>query len=747
MIYRLASWIFFVSVQCVFPVYAQQAGTIRILDAETLEPIENVIVVMEPMQKSTGKKQLIAYSNQLGEVINMAPSVSICYFQILGYQNVADTIEPFADRTIFLQKSAINLGEVVVTGQYDINTSDKSVYSILVIDREAIQSMAAQDLGEVLAKQLNCRIEQDNILGSSVSINGLSGQHVKILVDGISLIGRENGNVDLNQINMSNVERIEVIEGPMSVSYGTDAIGGVVNVVTRKSSSYPFQADVNLYYESSGTYNGDGALMWRINNTSLLVSGGRYFFDGFHQSDTSRYMQWKPRQQYFAAINYNYTFKSFQLNVKSDFLDQTIQNKGNPVVTPYQAYAFDDYYLTRRWNSVLNAEWRFKNNAKFQISNGYSYYRHIRNTYRMDMVNLEEVLLTSAGSQDTAVFNNWSVRGTYSQSLPNRKLNYQAGYDVNLETGSGQKLAEGTQHINDYALFGSLEYQAMKQFFIRPGVRFSYNSRYGAPFTPSLNLKYDFNVNYSLRASYAHGFRAPSLKELDLYFVDVNHNVRGNPELEAESSDNFTLSLATSNTYVSLSIRTDVTVFYNHVNNIITLALVEPVTQLYTYINIDRYKTTGGSFSATFSTGRITYTTGFSLTGLYNSVSDSFDIDQFSMTPEFLNNFLLTFPKAGMEGAVFFKSTGSTPGYALDTDGTVYQTFIGPYSMIDLSLTKAAFKKHVSFSIGVKNLLNVVNIQSTSTGSSVHSSGNESMPYATGRFFFGTVRMKLYKDE
>lgn len=133
-------------------------------------------------------------------------------------------------------------------------------------------------------------------------------------------------------------------------------------------------------------------------------------------------------------------------------MDQEIQNKGNPVLTPYQAYAFDDYYLTRRWNNALSADLRFKNNGKLQITTGNSYYRHIRNTYRIDMVTLDQVLLAAEESQDTAVFTSWIVRGTYSQNLPNRKVNYQAGYDINLESGNSGKLADGLQHINDYAL-------------------------------------------------------------------------------------------------------------------------------------------------------------------------------------------------------------------------------------------------------------------------------------------------------
>lgn len=729
-----------------YPALAQEYGTIKVMNVETQQPVDDAIIILQSLSKKPDKKQQICFTNKNGEAINTYPEKAIVYIQLFGYQTVQDTVLPGISYSFYLQKLAVDLNEVVVTGQYDINTSDKSVYNVKVIDEAAIQSMAAQDLGDVLSNQLNCRLSQDNILGSSVSINGISGQNVKILIDGVNVIGRENGNIDLNQINMNNVERIEIIEGPMSVSYGTDAIGGLINIVTRKSSSYPLEADLNLYYESVGTYNGDVALLWRKNNNSISLSGGRDFFDGFSQADTSRFMEWKPKEQYFASFNYNYLGKSMKAGFKSDYLDQKIQNKGNPVLTPYQAYAFDDYYLTRRWNNALTNEWRLKNNGKLQLTNAYSYYRHIRNTYRMDLVTLEQSLLTGEETQDTAVFTSWSLRGTYSNSLPVRKLNYQAGYDINLEKGKGAKLLDGQQQINDYALFGSLEYQVFKDFYVRPGLRFSYNTRYGAPVTPSLNLKYDFRTNYSVRASYAHGFRAPTLKELDLYFVDVNHNVIGNNNLLAETSDNFAVSFTAGNQAGVFKLKTEISAFYNDIHNIITLALLEPATQLYTYVNIDRYRTTGGTFSASLKSTHFSFTTGFSLTGLFNSLSDSFDIDKFSMTPEFQNNFVVTFPKAGLEGAVYLKNTGTTPGFSVDADGAVYQTFIEPYTIIDLSLTKYVMKKHVAFSLGVKNLLNVVDIQSNALGGSIHSSGGESIPYSVGRFVFGSVRLKLYKE-
>ena len=730
----------------VAPAYGQQPGTITVLNNDTHEPVVEAIIILQPLSETSDKRPAFIFTDERGEANNSFPEKAAIYIQSAGFKTVQDTIAPYASYTFYLAKFSVSLSEVVVTGQYDINTTDKSIYNIKVIDKPAIESMAAKNLADVLSNQLNCRVSQDNILGSSVSIDGISGQHVKILVDGVNVIGREGGNIDLNQINMNNVDRIEIVEGPMSVSYGTDAVGGLINIVTRKTSSYPLEVDLNLYCETIGTYNGDAALLWRKRNNSFSLSGGRNFFDGFSSVDSSRSMEWKPREQYFASFNYDYLGKSLKLGFRTDFLDQQVQSKGNPVLTPYQAYAFDDYYLTARWNNALTAEYRLKNASKLQFINAYSFYRHIRNSYRKDLVTLEQDLLVAEASQDTSVFESYAFRGTYSNSLPVRKINFQAGYDVNLETGKGEKMKSGQQQINDYAMFGSMEYQTLENLYIRPGLRFSYNSRYGAPLTPSLNIRYGFLSRYTLRASYAHGFRAPTLKELDLYFVDVNHNIIGNSELMAESSDNYGLSFTANHEGGDLNLKADAALFYNNIRNIITLALVDPAKQLYSYINIDEYKTVGTTFSATLKSSHISFTTGFSLTGLFNSLSDSFDINKFSLTPEFQNNFLLTFPKAGFECAIFLKNTGETPSFNIDAAGKIFQSFTAAYTIADLSVTKYVMKRRMGFSAGVKNIFNVVNLQSNAMTDSVHSSGGDTIPYSTGRFVFGTIRLKFYKE-
>jgi outer membrane receptor for ferrienterochelin and colicins len=219
---------------------AQDASVIRVLN-ENDKPAIGASITLQSLDAKYSSKPATLKVDENGEAINYFTFPAVLRIELNGYQLLQDTIDPGSSYTYHLSRLSVDLNEVVVAGQYDINTSDKSVYRVKVIDEATIQSMAAQNLAELLSNQLDIRLSQDNILGSSASIDGISGQNVKILIDGVNVIGRENGNIDLAQINLNNVERVEIIDGPMSVSYGTDAIGGLINIVTKKSSSFPWK--------------------------------------------------------------------------------------------------------------------------------------------------------------------------------------------------------------------------------------------------------------------------------------------------------------------------------------------------------------------------------------------------------------------------------------------------------------------------------------------------------------------------
>ena len=139
--------------------------------------------------------------------------------------------------TLSMKKSKTPLNEIVVTAQIGEELVYNSVNSFILLSNKNIQENASTNLVDLLNTQALFDIEVDPVLGSGLSIQGMDGNNVNILLDGIPVLGRKGGNIDLSQINLSNVDRVEILKGPAAVSYGTNSTGGVINLITNTSSS------------------------------------------------------------------------------------------------------------------------------------------------------------------------------------------------------------------------------------------------------------------------------------------------------------------------------------------------------------------------------------------------------------------------------------------------------------------------------------------------------------------------------
>lgn len=656
---------------------------------------------------------------------------------------------------IYLSPDSIQLKEVVVTGQYAPTSVEKSVQKVQIIDKEKIQQMGAVNLKDVLSNQLNVRLQQDNILGAGMSLQGISGENVKFLMDGVPMIGRLSGNIDLSQINVNNIERIEFIEGPLSVQYGTNALAGTINIITKNAITKKLITGVTGYYESIGTYNltADANVYYKKHN--IQVSGGRNYFDGWNSldapfylpesriADSTRYKQWKPKEQYFANFGYNYTFKKLNFGLKSAYFDEKITNRGYPRA-PYAETSFDDYYYTTRIDNNVYLNGKIAKNWSVNSLAAYNYYNRIKKTLYKDLTTLDETLSLNSSDQDTSRFTLLMSRASFVHKTDSSKLNYEIGYDINYESAFGKRIDNQLQYQGDYAAFATIEYKPINKLILKPGVRYAYNTTYKTPIIPSFNLKWVLNDYHTLRASYARGFRAPSLKEMYFLFVDINHNIVGNMNLRSEQSDNYSLSYNYKTTIKNCRFKIDVNTFYNHIYNLITLA--QTTATEYSYINIGKYKTLGAQINNTLRFKKLSFQTGFNYTGRYNDLSETEDVPEFNFSPEVLENISYRFMKEKITISLFYKYNGKVPGFMVVND-VVQQTLLSDYHTMDATISKLFFKKdRVVVTIGCKNIFDVKNINSTSVSGGVHSSSATSVPLSTGRNYFIKLTLSLTKE-
>ncbi|MCW3084367.1 MAG: TonB-dependent receptor plug [Bacteroidetes bacterium] len=654
---------------------------------------------------------------------------------------------------IYLTPDHVKLGEVVVTAQYTPTLAEKSVQKIKVIDAKKIEAMGATNLKDVLSNEMNIRLSQDNILGAGMEMECIGGENVKILIDGVPVIGRMNGNIDLSQINLNNIERIEIVEGPLSVQYGTNALAGTINLITKKTFKNKYDISISPYYESIGTYNLRAAADASFKKSSLSVSLSRNYFDGWnpgdklftyertHPADTTRVQQWKSKEQYQGTIGYTYRLKNVQLGYSGTYFNEKIINRGMPRA-PYYETAFDDHYYTTRFDNSISLTGKLAGHWYINSSNAYNYYKRIKNTFYKDLTNLNEVLTGTPSDQDTSAYSLIMSRSTFSHTNDSAKLNYEFGYDINYESALGQRISNNIRYMGDFAVFATAEYKPFDRLIVKPGLRYTYNTSYRSPLTPSLSVKYEINKNNTLRASYARGFRAPDLKELYFYFVDINHDIIGNPDLKAEQSNNYSISYANKKEIRNATFRTDASVFYNDIFNLITLAQINAVQ--YSYINIGHYRTLGGGINENVTVKNLRITAGILYSGRYNQLSETENVYPYSYSPEVNASAIYFFSKLKTSISFFYKYNGKLPGYAL-TDNVVTQTYIGDYQLLDASVSKNIWKERLSIVMGCKNIMDVKNI-SANYAAGVHSGSASSVAFATGRNYFIKLTLKLWKE-
>lgn len=744
----LSLLLLFICLQGMQSVSAQTMISVK--DGQNQQPLAGVQI---HLFEKDHKSYQTTYTDQRGfaEVSNSVNTDVDSFFlevDYLGYLDWSGWVQKGKVQVINLDPQTFDLDQVVVTGQYMPQSAEKAVQKIRVIDRTQIDRMAAVNLKDVLANQLQIRISEDLILGSSMRIQGLSGENVKILIDGIPMIGRLDGDLDLRQINLHDIERIEIIEGPMSVNFGTNALAGTINLITKEAEGTKQQG--NTYMESTGTFNTHLSTSHRFRQHQFHVSGMRNFFSGWRPdqpfipnfdrqiADTSRFKQWKPREQLQGNWGYATKWLGLQWKYRGSIFDEFILNRGIPRM-PYRETAFDDEYHTTRIDHSISIEGFINDRWRMNMVASSNLFKREKYTFIKNLTNLERQVSSLPGDQDSARFNQIMSRGSISRLHPKYKI--EIGYDIQREVNQGPRILDDVRSIEDYALFSTAEITLWSSLIIRPGFRWAYNSQYQAPLLPSLHVKNSWG-NTTLRASYARGFRAPGLKELYFFFVDINHNIQGNPNLQAETSHNFTVNLQQNLPWIAPSLSIEGGLFYNNIQNLITLAQSTEIESLFTYFNIGTYTSLGGQIQAKYNHKQISVAIGTSTNGLSNSLSRPEGNTQFLFNQEWNGQLNYQWIKTGLDFSLFFKHQGRLPGFVADTEGNVSERFIGAYNLADMTISKNFFKEALNISFGCKNIFNVRNVEASTT-LGPHSTGANSLAIGMGRYLFLGIQYNI----
>lgn len=651
---------------------------------------------------------------------------------------------------------------VVVTGQYAPTELQATSLPVKVISSKVIAQRAALSMTELLQQEANIRLYQDPVLGTSITMNGLGGQHIKILVDGVPMIGRQDGNIDLDRIPLQSIERIEIVQNAMSVVYGTNALGGTINIITKKEQEETW--DLRLLGQTqSNTQSSLGAdLNYQWKGFSAGVNYQWNHFNGF-STDTLRSQQWNPKKQHQlqAKAYYQLPKSNLQLGYRFGWLSEQVQDLGVTKLGafPSLTYAKDYEFVSNSQDhsvvalGYLDAKKRYY----LDVVGAYNHYQREKNGYFRSLKENPEQDTLDALDSDTSSFEAFSLRATISAKF-SPKFQAQIGTEWRYDWATGARLEEDAQLL-DAAGFATIQYRPLTKLTIDAGLRMGYNSLGLLPFTYTLGVQWKLADGMPLRLNYARGIRTPSLKERYLEFLDINHHIVGNPDLRAEYAHNLRLNWSYSKVLKGGHLlRTELSAFYNYIQDQINLysysedSLGNFVADLssnqFTYFNLDVFQNAGIQADLKYEYKGLRIQLSANFTGLYNNLHESYEtaVPPFTTTFEFSQEISYHFKKIDLQISLFRRDYDRQLRFAATTnpftqETEIQQLTINGYGLMDLTLSKGFFNGALRLGAGVKNLFDVTEIGQQGGSATAHGGGGSSLPVGMGRVFF--VRLEF----
>ena len=434
---------------------------------------------------------------------------------------------------ISLAESPFQLNEVVVTGSLNKHLLKDSPVITEMISQKDLRNSGTSEVGELLRNQTGIDIGTSISQTANVRLQGLRKNQVIILVDGERISGKVDDAVDINQIPVQSIERIEVVKGPMSSIYGSDAIGGVVNIITKAPSKDGSSAQGSVTIGSNGrqdyTISAEHSmenLFGENKDLNLLISSGwnKYFGIDYTLDDFFMEIPEYDRKNISLKLNAN-PIDNLRLDAKTDYYQDKLEWYAG-IFDPNSKY----YYID---NSTNN---KFSYTISGQYTAGSTIFKLSGNESSNDHGSSEKTNTGFFVRSNVTAENISTVRGQVTL-LPYSSSTLTLGTELNSESVNSQRILGSKKQIKNNILYAEDEW-TIDDFTLNFGARYSNNSRYGSFFAPRFSMMVKASNNLTLRGSYGRGFRSPSLLEL---FIDYNnagvgYTVIGEPNLQPEKS-------------------------------------------------------------------------------------------------------------------------------------------------------------------------------------------------------------------
>ncbi len=639
------------------------------------------------------------------------------------------------------------LDSVVITAQFEPTPLSEAVQPVRVLSARRIGLQAASHLQALLYQVPWLTLRQHRVLGGASELQGLGPQHVAILVDGVPVLGRIDGRLDLAQLPLTNVARVEIVEGPSSVFYGSHALGGVINLITQTGGQLPEGPSVGFrsYFESVGSWDNSLDLRYRRGAFWAGLQLGHHAFDEVTGgAGTVRAADWPERRQRFLLPALGIAGRWGRLTYTGQLFDEVLTERGEPDT---EGLARDNEYRSRRIRHTLAYTRRWTGRYLHLTANWSQYDRKII-PFRVQTQSGSRIRQTDA--IDTTVYRQGFLRGHYLHHLGATGLQVFAGSEVWVEQIEGARIASRSRRLGTYALFGGLLYRS-GPVHLRPAFRYSFNDEGQALLTPSVNVRFDRGTAHTWRFTLAQGFRAPSLKERYLdYWMTLGPNtyhITGTPELKPEVSWHAGLRYEHRRTLGAWQGGLEVAAFLNNVRDLIALSpLVRDAQGLWRrhYENVRQYRTRGVELTVRLQgAGMGLWATATPL-WRYVELSETYsEAPPYERTIDVLGGLEAMLP-GSFQVLVLYRYGGRQTLYYTVRDRATGQTElrqaqVPDYHLLDLTVQRSFWQQRLRISAGVKNLFDVTNLGQTVWD--VRRAHQRNL-FLYGRTFFVQLRME-----
>lgn len=522
----------------------------------------------------------------------------------LDYNGARETINRSNDNILIRMKhSPLKLNEVVVTGTGTINKLKSSPVAIDVISQRELQNTNIPTFENAMIALDPSMSFTPNAMGSYMQLNGLSNRYILVLVDGKKLGGDVRGNVDLNRIDMGNIKRIEVLKGAASSLYGSDAIAGVINIITNKPkdlvnfstetrfSEYgQFTQNANLYlnvggFSSSTSFQRNQADGWQLNKKEIIND---------KEVDTDKQAMLRFYSDVFSQrFGYKAT-KELSMYVEGSLFDKKFKR-------PVSAYGFDMKYVDYSFGA--GAKYLLKNNGLITLdwnTDRFEYFKaYLKETKDKNGVTFmpgEEEFVRRQK------YNNINMKGTFNAGKFN-KVTVGSEYKIDNLYAPTDSIG-GSRNVYTLAFYAQDEINLFGKLNIVPGVRYIYNETFKNRVTPKVSAMYTLH-DFNFRVSYATGFKTPELKQLFMK-TEVTSKGKttlsvGNKDLKPESSNFYSVNAEYIKDFLSLAVTGYINNLKNKIDTYEIELTPEEIAEGYnkksSYHNIGRSRIQGVDFT------------------------------------------------------------------------------------------------------------------------------------------------------